>query len=79
MCVQANINVVLAYKIPTAITLLKSKVEIAQASLKITMEDLESLREQITIMEVNTARGYSWDVRPREMSNQKEKAIKQFV
>ena len=58
-------NVMLSYKIPAAITLLKSKLEVAQTSLDDTIEDLEFLREQLTIMEVNTARVYNWDVKRR--------------
>ena len=58
-------NVMLSYKIPAAITLLKSKLEVAQTSLDNTIEDLEFLREQLTIMEVNTARVYNWDVKRR--------------
>ena len=55
----------LSYKIPAAVTLLKSKLEVAQTSLDNTVEDLEFLREQLTIMEVNTARVYNWDVKRR--------------
>ena len=55
----------LSYKIPAAITLLKSKLNVAQTSLDNTTEDLEFLREQLTIMEVNTARVYNWDVKRR--------------
>ena len=62
----------LSYKIPAAITLLKSKLDLAQASLKNTIEDLEFLREQITIMEVNTARVYNWDVKRRRERRQRE-------
>jgi len=62
----------LSYKIPAAITLLKSKLDLAQASLQNTTEDLEFLREQITIMEVNTARVYNWDVKRRRERRQRE-------
>ena len=58
----------LSYTIPAAITLLKSKLELAETNLANVIEDLEFLREQITVMEVNTARVYNWDVkRRREM------------
>ena len=48
----------LSYKIPATVTLLKSKLEVAQTSLDNTIEDLDSefLMEQLTVMEVNTAR-----------------------
>ncbi|KXN85249.1 putative prefoldin subunit 3 [Leucoagaricus sp. SymC.cos] len=65
-------NVMLSYKIPAAIALLKSKLEGAELSLKNTVEDLEFLREQITVMEVNTARVYNWDVKRRRGKREKE-------
>ncbi|KAG8215450.1 Prefoldin subunit 3 [Butyriboletus roseoflavus] len=58
-------NVMLSYKLPAAISLLRSKLGTAEASLKATIEDLEFLREQLTVMEVNTARMYNWDVKRR--------------
>lgn len=64
----------LSYKMPEAIALLKSKLEAAETSLATVVEDLEFLREQITVMEVNTARVYNWDVkRRRELREQEEK------
>jgi len=67
-------NVMLSYKIPTAVTLLQSKLAVAQTSLNNTLEDLEFLREQLTIMEVNTARVYNWDVKRRRERRPKEAA-----
>ncbi|KAG6889271.1 hypothetical protein C0992_005795 [Termitomyces sp. T32_za158] len=58
-------NVMLSYKIPAAIALLRGKLEAAQTSLDNTVEDVEFLREQLTVMEVNTARVYNWDVKRR--------------
>ncbi|KAH6907351.1 prefoldin subunit [Coprinopsis sp. MPI-PUGE-AT-0042] len=58
-------NVMLSYPIPEAIALLQSKLDSASQSLSNTIEDLEFLREQLTIMEVNTARVYNWDVKRR--------------
>jgi hypothetical protein len=55
----------LSYKIPVAIDLLQSKLDAAQISLNNTVEDLEFLREQITVMEVNTARVFNHDVKRR--------------
>ena len=66
----------LSYKIPEAVTLLKSKLEIAQTMLGSTIEDLEFLREQLTIMEVNTARVFNWDVKRRRERRLKEEADK---
>lgn len=66
-------NVMLSYKIPAAIELLKSKLEAANTSLNHTIEDLEFIREQMTVMEVNTARVYNWDVkRRREKKEEKD-------
>ncbi|KAJ7451082.1 Prefoldin subunit-domain-containing protein [Mycena latifolia] len=67
-------NVMLSYKIPAAITLLKSKLQAAETSLENTIEDLEFLREQITVMEVNTARVYNWDVKRRREKREREQA-----
>ncbi|EMD35194.1 hypothetical protein CERSUDRAFT_54157, partial [Gelatoporia subvermispora B] len=69
-------NVMLSYKIPAAISLLQGKLEAAESSLSTVIEDLEFLREQITVMEVNTARVYNWDVKRRREQRDRE-AIKQ--
>ncbi|KAF2429555.1 prefoldin subunit [Tothia fuscella] len=63
-------NVMLAYPIPEAEDLLESKHTAAQVSLDNCEEDLDFLREQITTLEVATARVYNWDVAQRR----KEKA-----
>ncbi|KJX99880.1 prefoldin subunit 3 like protein [Zymoseptoria brevis] len=55
-------NVMLAYTLDEAETLLSDKLEAAQSSLENCQEDLDFLREQITTMEVATARVYNWDV-----------------
>ncbi|KAI0078427.1 Prefoldin, subunit 3 [Panus rudis PR-1116 ss-1] len=65
-------NVMLSYKIPAAISLLRSKLEGAESSLAAVIEDLEFLREQITVMEVNTARVYNWDVKRRRELRERE-------
>lgn len=64
----------LSYKLPAAIALLQSKLDAAQTSLNNTIEDLEFLREQLTIMEVNTARVYNWDVKRRRERREKQEA-----
>lgn len=66
----------LSYKIPDAIALLRSKLESAESNLAGVIEDLEFLREQITVMEVNTARVYNWDVKRRRELRERE-AIEQ--
>ncbi|KAF9647915.1 Prefoldin subunit 3 [Thelephora ganbajun] len=67
-------NVMLSYKIPEAIELLATKLKNAEASLQGLQDDLEFLREQITVMEVNTARLYNWDVVRRRERRSKEAA-----
>lgn len=64
----------LSYKIPAAIALLKSKLDVAETSLRNAVEDLEFLREQLTVMEVNTARVYNWDVKRRRERREREAA-----
>nr|POE98233.1 putative prefoldin subunit 3 [Quercus suber] len=58
-------NVMLAYPMLEAETLLSDKLTAAQTSLAKCEEDLDFLREQITTMEVATARVYNWDVGQR--------------
>jgi prefoldin subunit 5 len=58
-------NVMLAYPMEEAVELLEGKLSAAKASLSNCEEDLDFLREQITTMEVATARVYNWDVAMR--------------
>lgn len=58
-------NTMLLYPLAEAITLLAAKLATARASLAATIEDLEFLREQVTVMEVNFARVHNWDVKRR--------------
>ena len=62
----------LSYKIPEAIDLLRSKLTVAEQNLSNIISDLEYLKEQVTIMEVNTARVYNWDVKRRRERREKE-------
>lgn len=55
----------LSYPLPEAHDLLLSKLTSARENLQNCDEDLEFLREQITTMEVATARVYNWDVGQR--------------
>jgi Prefoldin subunit len=55
----------LEYPLDEAVELLTNKLDAAERNLKGIVEDLEFLREQITVMEVNTARVYNYDVRRR--------------
>lgn len=55
----------LAYPLDEAIALLTKRLHGSQESLTSITEDLEFLRDQITTMEVNTARVHNWDVKRR--------------
>ncbi|KAJ5751692.1 Prefoldin subunit 3 [Penicillium odoratum] len=55
-------NVMLAYPLEEAESMLQEKLSAAESSLANCDEDLEFLREQITTLEVATARVYNWDV-----------------
>ncbi|KAI4120499.1 MAG: hypothetical protein LQ347_007084 [Umbilicaria vellea] len=63
-------NVMLAYPIEEAESLLESKLSAAKQNLGNCEEDLDFLREQMTTLEVATARVYNWDVTQKR----KEKA-----
>ncbi|WFC94232.1 hypothetical protein MBRA1_000862 [Malassezia brasiliensis] len=68
-------NVMLAYDIDEAIDLLREKLSNAKANMAAANEDLGFLRDQITTMEVNTARVHNWDVkRRRDRQIQKNQA-----
>ncbi|KAK3677460.1 peptide chain release factor 1 [Recurvomyces mirabilis] len=64
-------NIMLSYPLTEAETLLQSKYEAAKSSLANCEEDLDFLREQITTMEVATARVYNWDVNERRKEKSK--------
>ncbi|KAI1612369.1 Prefoldin subunit-domain-containing protein [Exophiala viscosa] len=55
-------NVMVAYPLDEAETLLSGKLETAKDSLKAAEEDLEFLRVQVTTLEVAVARVHNWDV-----------------
>ncbi|KAL9081570.1 MAG: hypothetical protein Q9159_007248 [Coniocarpon cinnabarinum] len=65
-------NVMLSYPIPEAYELLETKLSGAKLKMADCEEDLDFLREQITTIEVATARVYNWDVTQRR----KDKADK---
>lgn len=58
-------NVMLSYDIDEAIELLTDKLATARKNLEMAHADLGFLRDQITTMEVNTARVHNWDVKRR--------------
>jgi len=64
----------LSYKLADAHKLLQGKLSTASKSLAATKEDLEFLREQIIITEVNVARLHNWQVKKRRERQQVEVA-----
>ncbi|WLF79942.1 hypothetical protein PVL30_003708 [Lodderomyces elongisporus] len=66
VCLWLGAEVMLEYKLDDAISLLKDRLEKSNGQRDIVEEDLEFLRENITTMEVNTARLYNWDVERRK-------------
>ncbi len=64
----------LTYELDEAIDLLSNKLSTAEKSLKGAKLDLEFLRDQITTMEVNTARVHNWDVKRRRERRLREEA-----
>ncbi|KAJ4861930.1 prefoldin subunit domain-containing protein [Trichoderma breve] len=69
-------NVMLSYPVDEAETLLTSKLSAAKTSLANCEEDLDFLREQITTMEVATARVYNWEVVQKRKEKLEEEAEK---
>ena len=65
LLIFAQANVMLSYPVQEAIDLLTKRLQGSKDSLKVIGEDLEFLRDQITTMEVNTARVHNWDVKRR--------------
>lgn len=59
-------DVMLEYPLDEAVTLLNDRLTNNQQLLKAVEEDLEFLKENITTMEVNTARLFNWDVEKRK-------------
>ncbi len=55
----------LEYPIDEAIQLLSSNLLSAQSSLHQAQEDLDTIKDQTTTLEVGMARVYNWDVQER--------------
>ncbi|KAK5995670.1 Prefoldin subunit 3 [Cladobotryum mycophilum] len=69
-------NVMLSYPVDEAETLLTTKLSSAKTSLSNCEEDLDFLREQITTMEVATARVYNWEVVQKRKEKEEEEKEK---
>ncbi|KIN00863.1 hypothetical protein OIDMADRAFT_18993 [Oidiodendron maius Zn] len=70
-------NVMLSYPIDEAEELLSSKLAAAKQNLANCEEDHDFLREQITTMEVATARVYNWDVTMKRRERQEQEALEE--
>ncbi|RKF72305.1 putative prefoldin subunit 3 [Golovinomyces cichoracearum] len=70
-------NVMLSYPINEAEELLTSKLSAAKLSLKNCEEDMDFLREQITTLEVATARVYNWDVTMRRKEKSENTSLQE--
>lgn len=58
----------LEYPIEEALELLRTNLSSAQSSLTQAQEDLDTIRDQTTTLEVGMARVYNWDVGQRKKS-----------
>ncbi|KAF3774470.1 putative prefoldin subunit 3 [Nymphaea thermarum] len=67
ICLWLGANVMLEYSCEEADALLKKNLENAKASLEVLADDLQFLRDQVTITQVTIARVYNWDVHQRRM------------
>lgn len=69
VCLWLGADVMLEYPLDEAVELLEVRLTNNTEQLKTIEEDLDFLRQNITTMEVNTARLYNWDV--ERMKNMK--------
>ncbi len=67
-------EVMLEYSLDEAVALLQERLANNLELLAVVKEDLDFLKENITTMEVNTARLYNWDVERRKRARQQETA-----
>jgi len=75
VCLWLGANVMLEYSCNEALDLLKKNLDNANAGLGAIVEDLQFLRDQVTITEVTIARVYNWDVHQRRKQRQEEKDV----
>ncbi|KAB8293028.1 hypothetical protein EYC80_007390 [Monilinia laxa] len=70
-------NVMLSYPIDEAEELLSKRLAVAKQNFSNCQEDLDFLREQITTMEVATARVYNWDVTMKRKEKNEQEATEE--
>ncbi|KAG9457800.1 hypothetical protein H6P81_002308 [Aristolochia fimbriata] len=73
VCLWLGANVMLEYSCEEANNLLQKNLENAKASLEVLVEDLQFLRDQVTITQVTIARVYNWDVHQRRLKQTAQK------
>lgn len=76
VCLWLGADVMLEYPLDEAVELLKVRLTNNTEQLKNVNEDLDFLRQNITTMEVNTARLYNWDVERMKNLNAVEQSTK---
>ncbi len=74
VCAHSQANVMVEYSLEEAQELLSSNLNTAERNFKTFTEDLEFLKDQITITEVNTARLFNWEVKKRRTTRQPQPA-----
>ncbi|GMM33332.1 tubulin-binding prefolding complex subunit [Saccharomycopsis crataegensis] len=67
VCLWLGADVMMEYPLAEAIDLLSKKLKTVKENLNIAEEDSMFLRENITTMEVNTARLYNWNVKQKKL------------
>ncbi|MCO5593851.1 hypothetical protein L7F22_047869 [Adiantum nelumboides] len=70
VCLWLGANVMLEYNCDEAEALLRKNLENAHISLQAIIEDMQFLRDQVTITEVTIARVFNWDVHQRRKKRQ---------
>lgn len=69
-------NIMLAYPLDEAVELLKRNLSGAEKTLEAIMADMDFLRDQLTVCEVNTARLHNFDVkRRREIVSARQRQV----
>lgn len=66
VCLWLGADVMMEYPIDEAVDLLAEKLKTVEENLEAAEEDFIFLRENITTMEVNTARLYNWNVQEKK-------------
>ncbi|GBG60700.1 hypothetical protein CBR_g12436 [Chara braunii] len=67
VCLWLGANVMMEYSFEEAISLLESNLENATTSLENITNDLQFLRDQVTITQVMMARVFNYDVHQRRL------------